>query len=157
MYIIQSSVEPKKRIVNAHFASAYLTSITAAGVSEYRLNGRVHSYNSYNRQLEAFRILVKAKNFLVFQGDVESVAQQNSRDLAHLVDQISGSLELKEEYEQAKERMERSQEESAAAFNKRRGINGELKTFREQKAEAERWERLQEERVSEYSATWPRM
>lgn len=85
------------------------------------------------------------------------MAQQNSRDLAHLVDQISGSLELKEEYEQAKERMERSQEESAAAFNKRRGINGELKTFREQKAEAERWERLQEERVSKYSATWPGM
>ncbi|CAO1631057.1 unnamed protein product [Parajaminaea phylloscopi] len=120
--------------------------ITLAGVSEYRVNGRVHSYASYNRQLEQFRILVKAKNFLVFQGDVEAVAQQGSRDLARLIDQISGSLELKDDYEEAKVRMERSHEESASAFNKRRGINGELKTFREQKAEVERWESLQEER-----------
>jgi structural maintenance of chromosome 1 len=123
-------------------------SITLNGASEYRVNGRVTSYNSYNATLEKFRILVKAKNFLVFQADVEAVASQNSRDLAKLVDQISGSLELKEEYEQAKERMERSQEESASAFHKRRGINGELKTFREQKSEAEKWERMQEERVS---------
>lgn len=123
-------------------------SITLTGVSEYRVNGRVHSYTSYNRYLEQFRILVKAKNFLVFQGDVEAVAQQNSKDLARLIDQISGSLELQEEYEEAKERMERSHEESANAFNKRRGINGELKTFKEQKAQAETWQRLQEERVS---------
>ncbi|PWN30250.1 RecF/RecN/SMC protein [Jaminaea rosea] len=121
-------------------------SVTLAGASEYKINGRGQSYNSYNRQLEKFKILVKAKNFLVFQGDVEAVAQQNPKELTRLIDQISGSLELKEEYEQAKERMERSQEESAAAFNKRRGINGELKTFREQKSEAEKWERLQEER-----------
>lgn len=121
-------------------------SITLNGASEYRVNGRVTTYNSYNATLEKFKILVKAKNFLVFQGDVEAVASQNSRDLAKLIDQISGSLELKEEYEEAKERMERSQEESASAFNKRRAINGELKTFREQKSEAEKWERLQEQR-----------
>ncbi|PWN23168.1 cohesin complex subunit psm1 [Microstroma glucosiphilum] len=148
----RSSADATKASVTAVYEDTsgrewrFQRSINLNGASEYRVNGRVTSYNSYNATLEKFRILVKAKNFLVFQGDVEAVASQNSRDLAKLVDQISGSLELKEEYEQAKERMERSQEESASAFHKRRGINGELKTFREQKNEAEKWERMQEER-----------
>jgi structural maintenance of chromosome 1 len=44
----------------------------------------------YNQQLEKFNILVKAKNFLVFQGDVEGVASQDSKALARLIDRISG-------------------------------------------------------------------
>lgn len=148
----ESSADANKATVVAVYEDAtgkewtFQRSITLAGVSEYRVNGRVSSWASYNATLEKFNVLVKAKNFLVFQGDVEAVASQNSRDLAKLIDQISGSLELKDEYERAKERMEKAAEESASAFHKRRGINGELKTFREQKAEAEKWQRLQEER-----------
>jgi len=54
------------------------------------LNGRETPYKNYNGQLEKFNVLVKAKNFLVFQGDVESVASQDSRHLAALIDGISG-------------------------------------------------------------------
>ena len=60
------------------------------GQSEYRLNDRVVPYSEYNTALEKENILVKAKNFLVFQGDVESVASQNAKDLTKLVEQISG-------------------------------------------------------------------
>jgi chromosome segregation ATPase len=38
-----------------------------AGGSEYKLNGRIVAYGRYNAALEAHNILVKAKNFLVFQ------------------------------------------------------------------------------------------
>lgn len=61
-----------------------------AGQSTYLLNNRETSYKAYNAQLEKFNVLVKAKNFLVFQGDVESVASQDSRELARLIDRISG-------------------------------------------------------------------
>lgn len=65
-------------------------SISLNGNSEYRLNGRAVTYAQYNAQLEQHNILVKAKNFLVFQGDVEAVASQSSKDLSKLIDQISG-------------------------------------------------------------------
>lgn len=122
-------------------------SITISGGSEYRYNGRAIQYAQYNTKLEQFNILVKAKNFLVFQGDVEAVASQGAKELSRLIDQISGSLELKEEYERAKEAQERATDNSTFNFNKRRGINSELKQFREQKSEAEKFERLQQERT----------
>jgi len=42
-------------------------SITINGASEYRFNGKVTTYEKYNKELEKQNILVKAKNFLVFQ------------------------------------------------------------------------------------------
>ena len=41
--------------------------ISTTGSSEYRLNAKVVTYQTYNNALEQQNILVKAKNFLVFQ------------------------------------------------------------------------------------------
>src|SRR5512140_1448931 len=56
-------------------------SITSSGSSEYRINDRVVSAQQYNEALEAENILIKARNFLVFQGDVEAIAAQSPQDL----------------------------------------------------------------------------
>lgn len=133
------------------------------GSSEYRLNGRVVTYQTYNQSLEKQNILVRAKNFLVFQvdfsfnysvlyshrhqGDVEAVASQSPKDLTRLVEQISGSIELAAEYDQAKALQDRATENATFNFTKRRGIAGEIKQFKEQKSEAERFERMCAERV----------
>ncbi|KAG9032708.1 Structural maintenance of chromosomes protein 1, partial [Tulasnella sp. UAMH 9824] len=122
--------------------------ITTTGSSEYRINTKVVSYQTYNDKLESFNILVKAKNFLVFQGDVEAVASQSPKDLSRLIEQISGSLELAEEYEEAKAAQDRATENATFHFAKRRGIAGEIKQFREQKSEAERFENLVAEKDS---------
>ena len=92
--------------------------------------------------------MVKAKNFLVFQGDVEAVASQSPRELSRLVEQISGSLELAAEYERAKEDQDKATENATFNFTKRRGIAGEIKQYKEQKTEAERFKSLCEKRVS---------
>ncbi|KAI1112615.1 RecF/RecN/SMC [Nemania sp. NC0429] len=89
--------------------------ITNQGSSEYRIND----------PLEAENILIKARNFLVFQGDVEAIASQSPQDLTRLIEQISGSLEYKAEYE-------RLQNEA----DQRRGINSEIRQYQEQKKEA---------------------
>jgi structural maintenance of chromosome 1 len=73
--------------------------ITSQGSSEYRINGSVVTAQQYNTALEAENILIKARNFLVFQGDVEQIASQSPKDLTKLIEQISGSLEHKAEYE----------------------------------------------------------
>lgn len=68
----------------------FMRSINQNGQSEYRINNGTVPYAQYNAALEKENILVKVKNFLVFQGDVESVASQNPKDLTRLIEQISG-------------------------------------------------------------------
>lgn len=71
------------------------------------------------------------------------------------------SLELAEEYEEAKAAQDRATENATFHFAKRRGIAGEIKQFREQKSEAERFENLVAEKVTcslffllEVTLTW---
>ncbi|KAH6918179.1 cohesin complex subunit psm1 [Coprinopsis sp. MPI-PUGE-AT-0042] len=125
---------------------AFQRTISTTGASEYKLNKKVVTYSAYNAALISHNILVKAKNFLVFQGDVEAVASQSPRELARLIEQISGSLELASEYEKAKEDQDKATENATFNFTKRRGIAGEIKQYKEQKTEAERFKSLCEKR-----------
>ena len=124
-----------------------MSRISTTGASEYKLNGKVVTYTNYNAALISHNILVKAKNFLVFQGDVEAVASQSPRELTRLIEQISGSLELAAEYDKAKAGQEKATDSATSNFTKRRGIAGEIKQYKEQKTEAERYERKCGDRV----------
>lgn len=104
------------------------------------------SAQGYTTSLAKHNILTKAKNFLVFQGDVEHIASQSPKDLSRLVEQISGSLELASEYERAKVSVEKAAENATESFNKKRGFAGEIKVFKEQMTEAERFENLVQKR-----------
>lgn len=111
--------------------------ITRSGTSEYRINERVVTAQQYNEALEHEHILIKARNFLVFQGDVEAIAQQSPKDLTRLVEQISGSLEYKAEYEKLEAEQETALENQTYHLNRRRGINSEVKQYQDQKRDAE--------------------
>ncbi|KAI8927149.1 RecF/RecN/SMC [Entophlyctis helioformis] len=140
----------------AHVTAVYETSakqqirftrtINANGTSDYRIGNTTVTYSKYLAALKKENILVKARNFLVFQGDVEAVASQSPKDLTRLIEQISGSLDLKEDYERLKAAMELATENSALTFNKKRTVNAEMKQFREQRQEAERFRELVEKR-----------
>ena len=120
--------------------------ITNQGASEYRINDRVVTAQQYNEALEAENILIKARNFLVFQGDVEAIASQSPRDLTKLIEQISGSLEYKAEYEELKESQESALEHQNFALHRRRGINSEIKQYTDQKNEADNYQKKADER-----------
>lgn len=120
----------------------FMRSINHDGKSEYRINDQAVPYSQYNTALEKENILVKAKNFLVFQGDVESVASQNPMDLTKLLEQISGSCEYRDSYDDLKQKMEEALDSSAHAFNRKRGIAAEIKLYEDQKKEAEKFQEL---------------
>lgn len=120
--------------------------ITKQGASEYRINERVVTAQQYNEALEAENILIKARNFLVFQGDVEAIASQSPRDLTKLIEQISGSLEYKNEYESLKEVQESALDHQNFALHRRRGINSEIKQYTDQKNEADNYQKKADER-----------
>lgn len=75
------------------------------------------------------------------------MASQSPKDLARLIDQISGSLDYKEEYDRCAKELEKATEQSVNQHTRRKGVNGEIKQFKEMKKEAERWRALQEDKV----------
>lgn len=119
--------------------------VNANASTEYRYNGRITTYASYNAKLEQLNILVKTRNFLVFQGDVESVAEQCSKDLSDLMDQISGSRTLKNEYDEARISYEEAAEQLTALVSKRKLLQNELRQVRQHKEAFERFGALKNE------------
>ncbi|KAJ8915816.1 hypothetical protein NQ315_004628 [Exocentrus adspersus] len=113
--------------------------------SEYRVNGNVVSTNEYLGELEKLKINVKAKNFLVFQGAVESVAMKNPKEMTALFEEISGSGALKDEYVRLQHEMQKAQEELNFAYQKKKGINAEKKEARLEKEEADKYARLKDD------------
>ncbi|KAK8869753.1 hypothetical protein IAR55_000321 [Kwoniella newhampshirensis] len=123
---------------------SFRRSISMAGASTYSLNTRAVAWKEYNGQLEKFNILVKAKNFLVFQGDVEGVASQDSKALARLIDRISGSADHAAQYEAAKAAQDKATEASTSNYSKKRSMLTEVKHFREQQDEIRQWEKIRD-------------
>jgi structural maintenance of chromosome 1 len=78
------------------------------------------------------------------------VASQSPHALTKLIEQISGSLELAADYDEALKSQERATENATFNYTKRRGINGEIKQFKEQKVEAQRFESLVKQKVRLY-------
>ncbi|CAI8602833.1 unnamed protein product [Vicia faba] len=123
----------------------FTRTITSAGGSEYRIDDSVVTWDVYNARLKSLGILVKARNFLVFQGDVESIASKNPKELTGLIEQISGSDELKRDYEEFEEEKAIAEEKSALVYQKKKTMVMERKQKKEQKEEAEKHIRLQDE------------
>ncbi|KAJ2158596.1 Structural maintenance of chromosomes protein 1 [Coemansia sp. RSA 552] len=122
-------------------------SISSSGDSEYRIGNRAVSLSTYNQALEKQNILVKAKNFLVFQGDVEAVAAQSPKDLTRLIEQISGSWEFQQEYSELERQQDAAAERSTFAYNKKRAVVAEVQSVAEQKKELDLYESKQQLRT----------
>lgn len=120
--------------------------ITTAGQSEYRINGRVVTAKIYNEALEEQSILVKARAFLIPQGEVEEVAKKPPKEITYMIEQISGSLEKKADYETLKQESDAAAEDNSQFLHQKRQINAEIKTYTELEAEAKAYERKITER-----------
>lgn len=114
--------------------------ITITGSLEYKINDRAVTQLQYTMALKAENILIKARNFLVFQGDIENIASQSARDLAASIETISGSAEYAAEYNQLLEEQEKAHELSAEVFSRKRNLNYESKQYKEQMREREMFE-----------------
>ena len=71
--------------------------ITPKGSSEYKVNKKKVTKENYEAALSDINVLVKARNFLVFQGDVEGIARKTPKQLVDMLENISGSSDFKEE------------------------------------------------------------
>ncbi|CAA0823198.1 Structural maintenance of chromosomes (SMC) family protein [Striga hermonthica] len=123
----------------------FTRTITPAGGSEYRIGNRLVNWDDYNGKLKTLGILVKARNFLVFQGDVESIASKNPKELTGLIEQISGSEDCKRQYEELEVQKAEVDEKAVLAHQKKKTISAEKKQKKLQKEEAEKHISLQKQ------------
>ncbi|CAM0873936.1 unnamed protein product [Alopecurus aequalis] len=128
-----------------HFARSITIPAGGGSGSEYRIDGRLVTWEDYNARLRSLGILVKACNFLVFQGDVESVASRNPKELTALLEQISGSDELRKEYDEVESQKRTAEDKSALVYREKRTVAEERDQKKAEKEEAEKHLRLQQE------------
>eukprot|EP00954_Amorphochlora_amoebiformis_P029304 1392971-Amorphochlora_amoeboformis.AAC.2 len=120
-------------------------SIRADGTGSYSLNGKTVNAKRYQQILKKIGILVKARNFLVFQGDVATIAQKSPEELTKMFEEISGSNTLSEEYLKAEEACEtvlNAGDDLMRTFTMKKSVNKEKKMVQEQKQEAERFQEM---------------
>eukprot|EP01029_Cantina_marsupialis_P009965 TRINITY_DN228_c5_g1_i1.p1 TRINITY_DN228_c5_g1~~TRINITY_DN228_c5_g1_i1.p1 ORF type:complete len:1247 (-),score=467.12 TRINITY_DN228_c5_g1_i1:180-3653(-) len=119
--------------------------VNVNGSGYFKFNGKRLRWSNYNEYLEKINILVKTRNFLVFQGEVETIASKSPKQLTELFEHISGSEELKERYDQLVEAVEEANEKTRYANEKRQTVNKDVKTTKEEKKEAELFVKTQQE------------
>uniref|UniRef100_A0A4W5KHM6 Structural maintenance of chromosomes protein 1A n=1 Tax=Hucho hucho TaxID=62062 RepID=A0A4W5KHM6_9TELE len=123
------------------------TRIIIGSSSEYRINCKVVNLAEYSEELEKLGILIKARNFLVFQGAVESIAMKNPKERTALFEEISRSGELAQEYDRRKKEMVKAEEDTQFNYHRKKNIAAERKEAKQEKEEAERYQRLKDEVV----------
>lgn len=113
--------------------------------SEFKIDNNVVSKHDYAAALEKIGISIKAKNFLVYQGAVESIAMKNPKEITAMFEEISHSIEYKEDYCNFKIRMNQSEEEMHHIYMKKKGIAAEKKEAQVEINEARKYENLKED------------
>merc|ERR550532_1498887 len=116
-----------------------------SGSTDHKIDGNNVSPKDYLSELEKIGINAKAKNFLVFQGAVESIAMKNPKERTALFEEISGSGALKDDYEKYKAEMLAAEEETQHTYQKKKAIGAERKEAKLEKEEAEKYQKLQDD------------
>uniref|UniRef100_A0A671TSZ4 Structural maintenance of chromosomes 1B n=1 Tax=Sparus aurata TaxID=8175 RepID=A0A671TSZ4_SPAAU len=92
--------------------------------------------------LEKIGIVTKARNCLVFQGAVESIALKDPKERTKMFEIICQSKEYAEKYDKMKEALLKAKEDSQFHFNKKKSATAEKKQVSLEKVEAQKYQAL---------------
>ncbi|CAI4222154.1 unnamed protein product [Auanema sp. JU1783] len=119
--------------------------VTNRAGNEYRIDDKSVTVQQYNSEMESIQIFIKAKNFLVYQGAIESVAMKNPKERTALFEEISRSCEFAAEYERLKAEMLKAEDDAHHNMDKRRGIAQEKRVAKLERDEAEKYQNMKDE------------
>lgn len=158
---VESENSPSTAYVKAFYMKGDVTVelaryISKNGDTTYKMNGEAVSYRKYGAFLEEENILIKAKNFLVFQGDVVQIASQSATELTNLFEEVSGSIQYKKEYDMLKEKVQTLGQSTAEMIKNRRRIHAEMRTYKEGINKNEEFEKQVNRKIEleKYQALW---
>uniref|UniRef100_A0A3Q3WRR2 Structural maintenance of chromosomes protein n=1 Tax=Mola mola TaxID=94237 RepID=A0A3Q3WRR2_MOLML len=117
----------------------------SGNASEYFINDIHVTLTKYMEELEKIGIVTKAKNCLVFQGTVESIALKDPKERTKMFECISLSGEYASEYNKKKEALLKAKEDTHFLFKKKKSATAERKQMSKEKAEAQKYQLLVDE------------
>lgn len=132
-YVIAIYEKDNKEILNLK------REIRPTGSSVFIVNGVQVSVSQYLKILKDENILIKAKNFLVFQGDVEKVASQSPLDLTKMIETVSGSINLKKDFDELKDERDKAHDITALKNSQKRNLKDEIKNLKAKCYEADQF------------------
>eukprot|EP00933_Yihiella_yeosuensis_P025702 TRINITY_DN19939_c0_g1_i1.p1 TRINITY_DN19939_c0_g1~~TRINITY_DN19939_c0_g1_i1.p1 ORF type:complete len:1300 (-),score=327.52 TRINITY_DN19939_c0_g1_i1:220-4062(-) len=103
-------------------------------------------FGEFQSLLANEQIFVKARNFLVFQGDVMQLSRRQGTELTGVLETISGSEQLKDDYVKLSRDLELMQEKARLHFQHRREAENIMALLEAQRDEVEKYQRLRKER-----------
>ena len=113
------------------------------GQSQYKINGKAYRYEDYLAKLADCNILVKCRNFVVYLGDVQNIAARSPEDLARLFEDLSGSADMKQQYDELRAERDRLRNIMDMNLKKKYTMISEKKLVQEQKREADEFQEKQ--------------
>nr|CCC93084.1 putative structural maintenance of chromosome 1 [Trypanosoma congolense IL3000] len=119
---------------------SFTRSVDRSGQLTHKIDNKPVSLHDFLSALKKFNVCPRVKNFLVFQNDVECVAQKKAQELTELLEQVSGSAELKSEYDRCKEACELANRELYLASTAKREAISTLNQARHHKKEVEKYD-----------------
>ncbi|KAM6151562.1 structural maintenance of chromosomes protein 1B-like [Rhynchocyon petersi] len=144
---VSSSASVKIVYVEENGEEKTFARIIRGGSSEFLFDDNLVSCSAYLAELEKIGVIVKARNCLVFQGTVESIAMKKPKEITKIFEEISTSGELIGEYEEKKKKLQKAEEDVQFHFNKKKNIAAERKRAKKEKQEAERHQSVLEELI----------
>ncbi|NXU49078.1 SMC1B protein, partial [Turnix velox] len=106
--------------------------------TEFFFNDKSVSRSAYISELEKIGVLVKARNCLIFQGTVESIAMRKPKERTQLFEPMGICLRLRRK----KEKMQQAEEDAQFNSNKKIRVAAECKQAKTEKEEAEHYQML---------------
>lgn len=140
-YIADDTDHELHEEVSAGEEIEFFRRVNANGSSQYKINGKQVTSENYIQRLSGFNILVSCRNFLVYQGDVQNIATRSPEELTVLFEQISGSYNLRSEYEQLRDQREKLKAVMDMSLKKKYNMISERNVVQEQKEEADEFQK----------------
>ena len=115
----------------------FTRSVSRRGDSKYSLNGKVMSLEQYREKMRGCGLDIKG-SFLVFQGDVESLALADPGELGAVFDRVSGSADLRKEFDAEAKRKQELETEYGKLATRKRQLLAERKKLKNELIEIQK-------------------
>ncbi|KAF0991996.1 hypothetical protein HZS_3997 [Henneguya salminicola] len=109
------------------------------------------SKNNYKKFLEDNGIFTKLKNFMIFQGDIEKIISENTKERTYIFEKFSGSDRYSKQYETCKKRLKTEMDQFTSALRKKREAITEKRKLDLEKHEAGKYNDLKNKIISHES------
>ncbi|KEP60197.1 UNVERIFIED_CONTAM: RecF/RecN/SMC N terminal domain-containing protein [Hammondia hammondi] len=153
-----SGVEKKSASVTLHFVRgpapaasplpekiSFTRRVSHSGDCSYLLDGASVPLEDYRGALRRHCgcTVHTLQAMLIFQGHIDALATKSPQGLAGLIEEISGSAELAEPYQEAQKAVAEAREEARRLLFRRSQLEQDMKVLKKQKGEADAYEKEQ--------------